>query len=52
MNLRDYVWVSTRTKALLTTKDRATLTELRAVYSGQMSADPHLVAIIDSLLTP
>ena len=50
MNVLDYVWLATRVKAQLTTKDRSRLTEMRAVYAGPTFADPHVVALIDALL--
>lgn len=43
---KDYAWIATRSKALLTAKDRTLLTEMRAVYND----DPHIVAAIDVLL--
>lgn len=48
----DYAWVATRSKALLTTQDRARLTAGRGVYANPMNADPHLAAAIDALLAP
>ncbi len=52
MNALDYAWIATRSKALLTTQDRARLTALRGVYANPMNADPHIVAAIDLLLAP
>ncbi len=42
----DYAWIATRSKALLTTAERAKLTAMRGAYSS----DPHIVAAIDVLL--
>jgi len=44
----DFAWVATRSKALLTAKERTTLSEMRSAYA----ADPHIVAAIDVLLAP
>lgn len=48
MTPTDYAWLATRIKALLTAKERTTLTEMRGAYKN----DPHVVAAIDALLAP
>ncbi len=48
----DYAWVATRSKALLTTTERAKLTAMRGAYNGSLNNDPHIVAAIDVLLAP
>ena len=48
----DYAWLATRSKALLTLKEIDTLNAMRGAYNSTLNADPHVIALIDTLLAP